>query len=217
MKFWRRNYFPLTLIFVAFAFGGMISNGSSSWAPAYAMRSFHMTPGQVGLQLGICILAVSPVGGIAGGWLLNYLTRWGYTDAPLRLGIFSMTGFTIAHVLWPLMPSWPLGLAVYVFGFIFGGMQYIAGAAAAQLVTPPRLRARITAIYFLAVSVIAIGMGPTIVALFTDYLFRDINYVRYSITLTGAIFGPIMIGFVLLARRRYIVAVEHTEASMAGP
>lgn len=212
LKFLKLNFMPLSLIFVAFAFGGMISNGSSSWSPAFFMRLYSMAPGTIGPILGVCVLLIAPVGGLCGGWLLNHLTRKGHTDAPLRLGLVAMFLFTVTHVLWPLMPNWWLCLAVYISGYVFGAIQYIAGAAAAQLVAPPRLRARVTAIYFLCVTIIAIGGGPAIVGLFTDYLFHDIYDVGWSIVVTGAIFGPIMMSFVALARKRYIRAVERTEA-----
>ena len=64
-------------------------------------------------------------------------------------------------------------------------------AAAVQIVTPNRMRAQITAIYFLIVAMIGSGIGPLTVALTTDYLFGDDMAVGKSIALICGVLMPI--------------------------
>jgi hypothetical protein len=63
---------------------------------------------------------------------------------------------------------------------------------AIQDVTPNRLRGQVTALTLLAVNLIGLGLGSSIIAAFTDFVFGDEQALRYSIALTGAIFLPIM-------------------------
>jgi hypothetical protein len=50
----------------------------------------------------------------------------------------------------------------------------------------------VTALTLLAVNLIGLGLGSSIIAAFTDFVFGDEQSLRYSIALTGAIFLPIM-------------------------
>jgi dipeptide/tripeptide permease len=64
-------------------------------------------------------------------------------------------------------------------------------AAAVQLVTPNRMRAQVTAIYFLVVALIGSGFGPLTVALSTDFIFHDDMAVGQSISLVCAVLMPL--------------------------
>ena len=64
-------------------------------------------------------------------------------------------------------------------------------AAAVQLVTPNRMRAQVTAIYFLVVALIGSGIGPLTVALCTDFIFDDDMAVGRSISLVCTVLMPI--------------------------
>src|SRR3546814_9539214 len=67
----------------------------------------------------------------------------------------------------------------FVPAVLLAGLSYmlfsISGLAAAhlQIVTPPELRARTSALYLLVCTVIGLCTGPSIVAAFTDFVFRD--------------------------------------------
>jgi hypothetical protein len=44
--------------------------------------------------------------------------------------------------------------------------------AALQIITPNQMRSQITALFLFVFSIIGFGLGPTVVALFTDYVFH---------------------------------------------
>jgi MFS family permease len=208
MAFIRKNLGILLLMFLANSFAGLIATGYAAWAFTYFIRVIHLTPGVVGVWSGVTIIICAPLGGWLGGYLLKRWTVKGHIDAPLMLSLFGMSFVIPSYILTTQMPSWPLALLFQAFGFIFGAIPYIAGASSVQLITPPRLRARISAIYFMFVTLIAIGGGPAVVAYITEYVFRDTQRVGDSISLTSALMGPFMLGFIMLARKRFREAAK---------
>jgi MFS family permease len=67
--------------------------------------------------------------------------------------------------------------------FFFSTSGFGAAIAALQQITPNQMRGFVAAIYFFCGNLFALGLGPTIVALCTDYLFRSEEAVGYSIAL----------------------------------
>jgi MFS family permease len=57
--------------------------------------------------------------------------------------------------------------------------------------TPNRMRGQVTAIYLFCLNLVGIGLGPVIVALFTEQLYGGDASVRYSIATIVAIAAPI--------------------------
>ena len=48
-------------------------------------------------------------------------------------------------------------------------------------IAPARMRGQVAAIYLFVNNFIGLGLGPTAVAVFTDYVFHDDNMVGYSL------------------------------------
>ena len=68
----------------------------------------------------------------------------------------------------------------------FAAFPYGAAAAAVQEAAPNQMRAQASAVYLFVVNLIGLGLGPTAVALLTDYAFADDAAVRYSLALVAA-------------------------------
>ena len=60
-------------------------------------------------------------------------------------------------------------------------MPWGVGAAAVQEIMPNRVRGQASAIYLFIINLLGLGFGPFIMALFTQYVFKDDTAVRYSI------------------------------------
>jgi MFS family permease len=60
-------------------------------------------------------------------------------------------------------------------------MPFGVGPAAIQEIVPNSMRGQVSALYLFVVNLLGLGLGPTAVALVTDYVFRDDQAVRYSL------------------------------------
>src|SRR5690606_6036278 len=77
------------------------------------------------------------------------------------------------------------------------------GAAALQVVVPNRLRGQLSALFLILVSIGGVGLGPTLVALVTEYVFGDERALRYSLSITVGILAPLAAGTLFAALRPF--------------
>ena len=66
-------------------------------------------------------------------------------------------------------------------------MPFGVAAAAIQEMMPNEMRGQASAIYLFVVNLIGLGLGPTAVAVMTDYVFRDDNMVNYSLLVVASV------------------------------
>jgi MFS family permease len=71
------------------------------------------------------------------------------------------------------------------------------------LITPNRARAQVTAVYITLTTLIGLVVGPTVVGLITDYVFKNPNDIRYSLALVVSLPAPIMFLLLRSAWRPY--------------
>ena len=81
-------------------------------------------------------------------------------------------------------------------------------AAALQAIAPNRVRARVIALYLLVGNVIAFTVGPTGVALISDYWLGDPTRIGVAIAILSAIVTPVGLLSLVLARRPFRNAAE---------
>jgi hypothetical protein len=75
--------------------------------------------------------------------------------------------------------------------------------AALQVITPNQMRGQITALFLFVFNVIGFALGPLMVALFTDYVFKAESQIGYSIVLTALILGPLGTFIIWLGMKPY--------------
>jgi MFS family permease len=168
----------------------LMSQTLTAWAPTFYVRVFGLSPAESGLRLGLLVLIAAPLGHLAGGGLLDRLRRRGReAAAPLLLG----SGLCLAvpaTALTALAPSLALssaGFAVLVATLGFTGPPGLAGI---QVLTPRRLRGRVSALFLAATTLIGIGTGPFLVGLLNDRVFGESGVGRALVavfTVTGAL------------------------------
>ena len=84
--------------------------------------------------------------------------------------------------------------------------------AALQIVTPNQMRGQVTALFLFVYNVIGFGIGPTIVALFTDFVFRSEKMVGYSMAVATLTLGSLTAVFMWFGVRPYGRAVAQLKA-----
>ena len=57
--------------------------------------------------------------------------------------------------------------------------------------TPNQMRGQGIAIFYFVLNLMGLGLGPTTVAVFTDYVFRDEMALRYSLAIFSVIVGTV--------------------------
>jgi len=180
----RRAYSPM---FVGGSFLNLFAYGGLAWMPTLFIRVHGMEPSTVGLLFGAMASLAGAIGVFGSGWISDKLRIRGHLDAPLKaqVGLLSLAlPFMLVGVL---SPNPVVGMAALtVFYLCFAAMGTL-GPTSTQMVTPGPVRAQVAAMWLLVVNLVGIGMGPTTVALVTDYVLRDEMAVGTSIALVGTI------------------------------
>jgi MFS family permease len=184
----RATYGPL---FVGVALQTVLAFGVQSWTPSFFIRTYGWTIAQIGWTQGLIILIAWPLALLPGGMAAEWLTRRGYPDANMRVAIAALLAYTPFAIAFPLMPTAlgsniMIGLSGFCISFGIGPLN-----AALQIVTPGEMRGQVTALFLFVFNIIGFGLGSTIVALFTQYVFGSDALLRYSLSTTVAILAPI--------------------------
>lgn len=184
--------------------------GAAAWYPAHMGRTFGWGGSQIGLGLGLAMIIGGVVGKLLCGYFVDNLFSRGYKDAQFRwyagalvialpIGVIAVTsaspwvflgGFTLFQTL--LSPI----TAVYV--------------ASLNLVTPNELRGAGVAFFSATVGLLALSLGPILIAVFSDYLYGG-NAIGSGIATMFVICLPVAALFLLAGRRAMQEAITAAE------
>jgi MFS family permease len=184
------------------AFTAFINYGCSAWIPTYINRTFGWPVAKAGFFYGIILCVSSVLGIIWGGWYADKLKNSGITNGRLRIGIIAGIA-ALVFCFVPLLPD-----AYLVLGFIFIPAFFTAspmGASttAIQEIMPNQVRALASAIFLFILNMIGLGLGPLIVAFFTDSVFHDEKAIRLSLVALFLIGGSLAFLFYSIGYKAY--------------
>ncbi len=173
------------------------------WLPVLFERRWGWDVGRFGLAFGI-LLAVCGVGGIlAGNQLSATLYRRGYADAPYRSTVLGLLITVPTATLMALMPSGEWALVLLAPAMAGVSVASANGAAAVVHVAPAELRAQASAGYFLVINILGLFLGPTSVAVLTDYVFKSEQAIHLSLAMVPGVLGSICLLLLLTGIRPY--------------
>lgn len=183
MQFLKQRARLFTAIFLGFGLTYSVTIGLQLWTPTYLVRAHGWEPARIGVVLGIAQIlsaATLPIH----GWVVDRLFKGGRRDAhlfwcmataflaiPCGVAAFLMTNAWATVVLYGLYMTFILSTASM-------------GPAVVQVVTPQRLRGRVSALYVLSTGLVAMAGGPAVVGLITDMILRDEQKVGISLIAT---------------------------------
>src|SRR5262249_12261450 len=105
----------------------------------------------------------------------------GLRDATMRVGLIVALAWLPFGVLFPLVPGGWWAAALLVPASFLASAPFGVAPAAIQQIMPNAMRGQASAVYLFVVNLIGLGLGPSAVALTTDYVFRDKSAVNYSL------------------------------------
>ena len=182
---------------VAFAGYGM-----TNWLPSFLIRSYGMATGPIGTWLALIV----GVGGGLGTFFSGYFSdRLGSKDCRWYVWI-SLLGFGISLPLIFAMLFVDNAVLSLIFFIIPGALQSIYLApliAVTHSLVESRMRAQASAVVFLILNLIGLGLGPLLIGILSDILAPSFgtNSLRYSMMiLISTALGWGLIHFMLAAR-----------------
>lgn len=160
----QRSFRHISFACALAAFGGY---AGVTWIPAFLMRSYQMSPGEIGTWLALIIGFVGGAGTYATAWAAD---RYSKRDVRWNMWVVAIV----------MIVCFPLSVAMYLspdkywamFFFLvpaFAGAAYIGPSLAmTQGLVVLRMRAVASAVLFLILNLIGMGLGPQAVGLISD-------------------------------------------------
>lgn len=208
-----------TVLYHNFGFAGLAfaGYGSAAWIPTFFIRTYGWDAGHVGVVYGSIVAVFGCLGIVFGGRLADWMAKRGRTDANMRVGLYAAMAALPCVASFPLMDN-ALWAAVLMAPTVFClSMPFGVAPAAIQEIMPSAMRGQASAIYLFVITLIGLGIGPTAVALVTDYLFADDQALRYSLLIVSTL--AVSSSLFLLAKglQPYRESVLHLQQWAAQP
>lgn len=197
MRSEARIYFA---VLIGVPFMVVILYGLQAWVPTILVRIFAWELAVAGKTYGVIALLAGSCGVLTGPFLGNWLRELGHADYPLLIGA-GAAGAVMMCMFALLWQTTGTGVLVCVAAASFFVTVPLALMAyVVQTVTPANMRGVMAGLYVVSNNVIGLGLGPTLVAVTTDYILQDADKVHISLALVSLVVAPI--AMLLLASGR---------------
>jgi MFS family permease len=177
LKVKRIAVFGTILGFALISLGATTVN---AWGATLFLRAHGWSIGNAGVRLGAVTLVFGPLGAITGGVAADWLAKRGRVDGKPFIGLLSASGCVAAAFVLTLQSTTialiGIGVLNYLIGFNFGIVQ----ASLADLL-PNRMRAVMSALYIATTNIFAATLGPLLVGMLNDHVFRDPAQIATSL------------------------------------
>jgi MFS family permease len=196
---------------VGIAFLSFSAYGAASWVPTLLIRRHHWTASQAGVVFGALTMVCGTLGIVCGGRLADRLRRRGRRDSSLRVALLGALAW-LPFGLYPLMPTGRWTSVLLAPALFCTSLPFGVAPAAIQEMMPNRMRGQASAIYLFVINLIGLGLGPTAVALVTDWVFHDDNAVHLSLGIVEALAHLAAIALLGLGLEPYRRSLDYLRA-----
>jgi len=169
----------------------MVVYALNLWGPTYFIRTFGYSPAQAGWVFGLVMIIAGTAGLLLAGSIADAWMRRGSVDAYVRVILISIVAIVPCAVSLGFIENDLLGIVMMGLAVFFSAFQGGLSGGTLQLMTPNRMRGQISAVYQLFANFIGLGLGPTVVAATTDYVFGNDAAIGQSIALCAAVLCPL--------------------------
>lgn len=216
LRYFRDNARSLACLTLCMSFAAMMNYSVNAWVPSLLIRRHGWTAVEAGQSYGLVVLTFGVLGVICGGLLGDALSARGLRyGRPLVMTIAALAAAPFI-ALAPLAASPSTALALLAPATLFVTMVIGSGPAALQDLMPNRMRGTASALAVLAVNLIGLGLGPTCVAVISDYGFGDPRRIGLALALAAPPMLLVSAGFGWAGLRAYGRSRERLIAASRG-
>lgn len=164
-------------------------------------RNHGWTAAKAGIVYGLIVGICSTLGVVAGGRLADWMAARGRRDATMWVGFIVAVAWFPTGILYPLMSDANLVVLLLIPSAFLASAPFGVAPAAIQQIMPNEMRGQASAVYLFVINLIGLGVGPTAVAMTTDYVFHDDNAVNYALAIVCTI-AHVLAGILLWVGRK---------------
>jgi MFS family permease len=197
----------LGIAFLAFS-----SYGAAGWIPTLLVRRHGWTASRSGVVFGLIGMVCGTLGIVLGGYLADRLRQRGRADATLRVALIGAIAWLPFGALFPLMPTGNWTVVLLAPAYVCSSLPFGVAPAAIQQMMPNSMRGQASAIYLFVINLIGLGLGPTAVAVVTDYVFHNDRAVHMSLLIVGVLANLVSAALLWLGLKPYRRSLDYLSA-----
>ena len=187
--------------------------GLQSWVPTMLLRVYDWDLIQAGRVYGLIALLAGSTGVLSGPFAVKMLEKKRYPAAPLKVGMISAAIAAFCFTILPFSNTVELALLCVAVASFFVTFPLAGTTSAIIVISPNEMRGVITGLYVVVTSIFGLVLGPTLVAVSTDYIFQDINAISKSLSLVAITVLPIGFFLMQLGSKQFQVVKERIDTS----
>ena len=214
--FWRANVRAFISHNLGFGMLALSGYATLAWIPELFIRIHGWDRAFTGKAIGAGSLFAGILGLYFGGWLGDFLARRGRLDSKLRVGIAAALLWLPFGIILPLAPNGRLAFALWLPVSFAAAMPWGAAAAALQELVPNSMRGQASAVYLFVINLVGLGLGPQLLPLVSDFVFRDETQIHLSLLCVTLIAELGAIGLLLSGGSAFRRAMKHGAKLRAG-
>ncbi len=203
--------------FLGLSVVAILTYGFLAWIPQMFIRTWGWSVAQIGMAYGVVTLLSGALAVLFVAGFARYFTTRGHSDVYMRVALWACAFGVIGAILVPLAPTPAIAVLALVPVSVGTIAATGAGLTALMVVTPNQMRAQASAAYYFVVNLLGLTLGPTGIALVTDYVFRNDLMLRYSILVVSALAGLLAALCLTYNLRQYRKAVAESASWSAAP
>ena len=199
---WVRRRFYL-LHFIGFGLFVAFGIGVAFWTIEYFVRTFEVVRSWISYRYGALAVIFGASGALSAGVISDACEQRGLRTAKLFVPLIGMCLMLPLGLSLVVAPNVFAGLAIISLMTFFTSFPYGPAAAAIQVVTPNEMRGVAVGVYLFIANSLGLVIGPTVIAMFTEYVFGDTDKLSAAMSLAAAVLVPVAIVSIVVCRKAY--------------
>ncbi len=181
------------------------------WGPTYLIRGFGFEPATAGWVTGVAMMFGGTTGLLLGGAIADRWYARGRSDAYTLVIILSALCLLPFAIGMGFAENSTIAITCLAVAIFFSAFQGGIAGGVIQLMAPNQMRGQAVALYFLGANLLGLGLGPTVVAATTDYIYQDDAAIGLSIATVAAVLVPLAVAIMLYGSAARRAAIEEAK------
>ena len=197
---WRANWRAIAGHHAAIALMAVALYALLAWAPEYFRRIHGADLGPISLAIGLIVMVAGTAGVVTAGVASDRLRAAGVMHGRLTVAAVAAFAGCPAIILFALAPGQDAALAwLGVTVFCLSSLT-TCGPAGVQELNPPELRGTGTALFQFVVTLVGLGVGPSLVPLVSDHVLG--NEARLDLAIIATLPATVLLSSCLFLATR---------------
>ncbi|MEO8500579.1 MAG: MFS transporter [Vicinamibacteria bacterium] len=167
----------------------IIAYAQGGWNASLFERNWGWAPERFATINGLLNLIVGPFAVLAAGRVADAWSKR-FADAPLRVLLIGALIMIPCASAAPLMPTPTLAFVALALANMGIGMVSAVGVLAVLEITPGAVRGQVVALYYMAISLSGLFLGPPVVGWLSDHVFGP-PQLKWALAAVPVLFGAL--------------------------